>query len=320
MRIAAITFGDRETASTKFRLVDYLPFLQEKGIEVTLIPKQNVNLESLRAADAIINQKSLLSPSIGKKILSLRKPILFDIDDAIYTRSGRPYGFFTRWRLMRRLRFWTSNSSLVLAANGVLADAVRRYSNAVVVLPMGLDLNQWRPAEKDPSAPFTIGWAGAPHNLPLLEAVDPVLREIHQQFPHVQFAVYSGGKPNLTIPFQHVPFQPGSEHAFTQTLDVGLLPLVDDEMCRSKSPIKAIQYLACGVPVVGNRVGATCEILNDRNSLGVSDLNDWVSALKRLIMDPQSAKKMGRNGRAFAKSYHDRAFLAGQLYQHLVKL
>lgn len=320
MRIAAITFGDRETASTKFRLVDYLPFLQEKGIEVALIPKQNVSLESLRGADAIINQKSLLSPTIGKKIVSLGKPILFDIDDAIYARSGRPYGFFTRWRLMRRLRFWTSNSSLVLTANGVLADEARRYSNAVVVLPMGLDLNQWRPAEKSASALFTVGWAGAPHNLPLLEAINPALQEIHQQFPQVQFAVYSGAKPKLTIPFLHVPFQPGSEPAFTQTLDIGLLPLVDDAMCRSKSPIKAIQYLACGVPVVGNRVGATCEILNDRNSLGVCNLNDWVSALKHLIMNPDSARKMGGNGRAFAKSYHDRSFLAEQLYQHLVNL
>jgi len=60
-----------------------------------------------------------------------------------------------------------------------------------------------------------------------------------------------------------------------QSLDIGLLPLNDDEYSRGKSPIKAIQYLACGIPVVGNIFGGASEILNAENSIAVNSDQEW---------------------------------------------
>ena len=79
-----------------------------------------------------------------------------------------------------------------------------------------------------------------------------------------------------------------------------------------KSPIKAIQYLACGVPVVGNAVGATAEILNDRNSIAASRDDEWISALETLINDRQRMVSLGKAGREFAEKHHDIRITAAQ--------
>jgi len=88
-------------------------------------------------------------------------------------------------------------------------------------------------------------------------------------------------------------------------LDIGLLPLVDEDHARGKSPIKSIQYCACAVPVVGNVVGATAEILSDTNSIAVTSDAEWVEALVALCADPQRRETMGNAGRSVAETQHD---------------
>lgn len=320
MRLAVLTFGSRETASTKYRIVSYLSYFKRQGWVIDLIQKHDLSKketwEILRNADVIINQKCLISTRIGKKIFALGKPILFDIDDAIYTRTGKSYGWLTRIRINRRMRFWFTRSHRILVANHFLADAMRQFNSQVTLLPMGLDLEEWKPSKKSAAdSTITIGWAGAPNNIPLLESLNSVFEKVKAKHPQVELAIFSGAVPNLSVPFTHVPFKPGKEASFTQKLDIGLLPLVDDEGCQSKSPIKAIQYLACSVPVIGNRFGATNEILNDENSLAVLTEQDWLDAIDLLIADREKAQQIGRKGRAFVLNHHNRDQLANDFLE-----
>ncbi|MBT4445277.1 MAG: glycosyltransferase, partial [Waddliaceae bacterium] len=202
------------------------------------------------------------------------------------------------------IRFWLKNSDTVVAANCYLKKYADRYRDKACVIPMAIDFDTWKPIKRNDDD-IVIGGAGAPNNLYHLKRLEAVLSTILKKHPRVSFRVFSGKKPDLAVPFSYTPFVPGTEHFFTQELDIGLLPLSEDDFSKGKSPIKAIQYLACGVPVVGNIFGATHEILNKENSIAVENDEEWISALETLIQQRSLAKTMGECGRRYVLSIND---------------
>jgi glycosyltransferase involved in cell wall biosynthesis len=82
------------------------------------------------------------------------------------------------------------------------------------------------------------------------------------------------------------------------TCDVGVYPLADDEWSRGKCGFKAIQFMACGVPVVAAAVGVNREIIEDGvNGFLASTDDEWVEKLGRLLADRELRRRFGAAGR-----------------------
>jgi glycosyltransferase involved in cell wall biosynthesis len=322
--VLAITIADPETGSTKYRVSQYRDLLSAHGMHLDLVHRRAPTRQlkaALARADIVINQKCLLSPWIGRHVWQRTDRVLFDFDDAIYTRPGRPYGALTGLRVRWGLRYWLRRARVTVVANEYLARYARQYSRRVEVIPMGLDLSVWRPAEPRIDDRVVIGWAGAPVNLPLVEGLAPVLGELRRRHPNVEFRIYCGRPPQGDLPFEHVPYAPGTEPEFVRGLDIGLLPLVDEEHSRGKSPIKSVQYLACGIPVVGNVMGATAEICTPENSIAVGHgANEWLAALSRLVEDRELRRRLGTVGRAHVSANFSAATNGLRLAELLVEL
>ncbi|MBT3285776.1 MAG: glycosyltransferase [Victivallales bacterium] len=301
MNVLAITIADPETGSTKYRVHQYRDLLAENGMSLATVRRHAPREEFLARvaeADVVLNQKCLLGSRRGRCIWRRTNRVLFDFDDAIYTRPGRPRSLPTRLRVYLRMRYWLRRSMVVVAANEYLATYARRFARRVEVIPMGLDLDAWSPAAEKLAGRVVVGWAGAPVNLPRIESLGPALQRVVRRHPNVEFRVYSGGCPQLPFPFTHVPYAPGTEPEFVRQLDIGLLPLTDEEHSRGKSPIKSIQYLACGVPVVGNVMGATHEICTPDSTIAVGQgTAEWESAICSLVEDPERRRRLGAAGR-----------------------
>jgi len=318
MNVLFLINRDLFESSTQYRIAQYAEFLQTRGVAIEFIKRDDLDfslVKRIRGFDLVFNQKCLMRCSLARQILANSHRTIFDFDDAIYTRHGRPYSLVTAFRVRRRLHLWLKHADLVTTANQVLARYARQFTSSVTVIPMAIDLDHWKPALKNDGTTVTIGWTGAPVNVPYLERLDPVLTVILRKYPFVKLAVSSGQKPSLNCPFEYHPFQPGAEPEFVRRLDIGLLPLPHDEFGEGKSPIKAIQYLACGVPVVGNVFGATAEILNDTNSIAVSAEQEWIDALERLINDRPRIKSLGQTGRQFVLQYHNNKLIGEQLFK-----
>jgi glycosyltransferase involved in cell wall biosynthesis len=102
------------------------------------------------------------------------------------------------------------------------------------------------------------------------------------------------------------------EIADLQAIDIGVYPLPLDEWVTGKSGLKAIQYMAFGLPVVASDVGMTPRIVRDgETGLLVHTEAEWVEALETLIRNPVRRRHLGEAGRrdAVAK-YSTRAVAA----------
>jgi glycosyltransferase involved in cell wall biosynthesis len=318
LRIFALTFGGPDSASTQYRVLQYAGSFAAAGIELHHAPaSQFTDWSSLATYDAVLLQKTLLS---GSKLKALRKHsrrLLYDADDLIWLSPQKKHHWITRLRIESRLRGIAKSADLCVAANQVIAADLRARGAAPVVIPMALCGAQWRPADR-PAGPVTIGWSGSPKNLPFLQGILSELIAVQNRFPEVIFAIHSGVDPKFAgLRFRHVPFRPNEEPQTVGQFHIGLLPLPDDPFARGKSPIKALQYFACGVATVGTPIGATNELLeHGKNALCVNRPADWGEHLARLITDAATRDAIAAAGRQTFALKHDAARVFGQLRGH----
>jgi glycosyltransferase involved in cell wall biosynthesis len=74
------------------------------------------------------------------------------------------------------------------------------------------------------------------------------------------------------------------------------MPLVDDGFTRGKCAYKALQYMACGLPVVASDVGVTREWIEQSGSGSVVRGGEWAVALGRYLADSTLRERTGRKG------------------------
>jgi glycosyltransferase involved in cell wall biosynthesis len=308
MEIFALTNGDVSCASTLYRLLQFRPLMERDGITFDYATAHDFTaFERLRRADVVVIQKHLLPPERIAPIRRHSQRLVYDIDDTIWHSPGtQPHGWMMRQRKLQELRALARSADLCIAANHVIArDLNEAGARRIRVLPMALDPSEWHRHEH-PDEGLVVGWTGSPGNLRYLRAILPDLLEAQTRWPDLVFRVHSGGYPDLPgLRFDYLPFVQAGEPRAVSQFDIGLLPLPEEPFARGKSPIKTLQYFACGVAVTGIPVGATGEIMVDEvNSLYIDAGRDWLTALQMLVEDAALRREIAMAGLSQFTRHH----------------
>jgi glycosyltransferase involved in cell wall biosynthesis len=83
--------------------------------------------------------------------------------------------------------------------------------------------------------------------------------------------------------------------------DIGLYPRRLDLMGRTS--IKVLEYMACGVPVIGFHVGEMRTVVDGKAGVVVETAEAFAAALATLAKDPRQRSRLGRNGRKIAAAF-----------------
>lgn len=308
MRVLALTFGDANQASSKYRVYQYIERVRSLNIDIEpRLATGFADWPALAKYDAVLVQKKLFSIGTVKRLRALARKLIYDIDDAIWHPHAKPHSFLTDLRTQMRLKAIVSAADLTIVANEVLAEYLGRWSNNVRVLPMALDERVWLPRDpREFSDGLCVGWAGHPVNLPYLEAIEPALARVQDKLPHVTFRILCGQPPSFRqLRFEHMPFKPESEPAAIRSFDIGLLPLPGGAFAEAKSPIKGLQYMASAVATILTPAGVTRTMFSDRETgLFATDINGWEGALAQLLEDSEFRQSIGLNARRAFEEQH----------------
>jgi glycosyltransferase involved in cell wall biosynthesis len=340
LRVLALASYPIEAAATRYRIAQYVPRLAAHGIEVELQPFFSSDafailyerglwwqktrglltalarslrlLRQAARADVVWVQREAmpLGPPILEWLLSQgwRKPLLLDLDDATFV----PYVSPTYGRWIRPLKWFGKTdrliawASLVIAGNRHIADYVRARGKPVVLLPTIVDTDRFRP-KAAPSDPPVLGWIGSHSTFRYLKAILPVLEELGRRFTF-RLLIVGGTEPVRlrTVEVENRRWTLEREIEDFRSLDIGLYPLFEDEWARGKSGLKAIQYMAVGIPTVASAVGAVAEIIEDGvTGFLVRSPEEWYARLRALLENPTLRQQMGRAAREVAvRRYH----------------
>lgn len=192
----------------------------------------------------------------------------------------------------------------VSCGNRYLLDYTGKHNPHAILNPTTIDTESWHnpdqvPVGMDRGEMVVIGWTGSHSTLKYLDIVAPLLLKIESNFPHVQIMIIADRKPRLRLnSFLFLPWNEETEIQDLTKIDIGIMPLPDDEWSKGKCGFKALQYMALGKPVVASAVGVNTSIIQDGvNGFLCSKLDDWDGALTTLIKDKGLRTQMGRNGR-----------------------
>jgi hypothetical protein len=289
MRLLILTFGDQNCASTLFRWIKYIPDFEAAGWVVEWAKAKDFkDYERLIQFDVVVIQKTLLRASQFKQIRKRAKRLIYDVDDRIWLNPHRKHSWWTQWRVNQRIKTIVKGADLVLAANQVLMKDMSDFgAKNVKWLPMALDEKDWKTeAIKKREGTVVIGWAGAPVNLKYLNQIEKALCTVKENYNEVAFKIYSGQRPKFIHfkDYEYIEYQPGTESSVVKTFDIGLLPLPDDDFANGKSPIKAIQYLACGAMVVASDTRSARGVLGKVSGVNyLKTWEEWNEALLKVV-------------------------------------
>jgi L-malate glycosyltransferase len=236
----------------------------------------------------------------------LARALIYDIDDNVHLGQQIDDRINPN-RLLRYLKGKSKPITLMRTADYVIASSpfleetakeLNRKGRAVYITS-SVDVDHFRPRTRRPDNPrCVIGWTGTFSSQPFIDAIAPMLRKLGEthafEFRIVGNFDYSMPGVDLRV----VRFDKAREIADLEHFDIGIYPLVDDPFVYGKSGLKAIVYMAMGLPVVGSDIGTTPLVIRDgENGFLVRTEKDWLEALKRLIDDPDLRRRMGEQAR-----------------------
>jgi len=330
LKVLALTRYGRAGASSRIRFLQFLPHLEQQGVFVDVAPllrdayltrlyagagramteiaidylRRISQLFKVKQYDLLWIEKELfpdLPPWVETWLNRLGIRYVVDYDDAIfhnYDLSRNPL----RRCLAGKIDSVMRSASVVVCGNQYLAERAQRAgSKAVEILSTVVDLDRYSVRPTGSSSIVTIGWIGSPATAKYLSLVAPLLKLLAEKFPLKLCVV--GANPEMEgVEVVSRQWSELSEVGDIQSFDIGIMPLEDSPWERGKCGYKLIQYMACGIPVVGSPIGVNQEIVrHGQNGYLASTPDEWGGALSDLIADSVRRTHMGTVGRGLVE-------------------
>lgn len=315
-KILFLTISGPKGASARYRAYQFVPFLEEAGFAVEAAPprwrrtglmrffarrtEESELLAKAAAAEVVVIQKRLLSRGFIRRLTAAGTPYVFDFDDAIFTSARGPRSLPTQLRVIARLTSTLRGAACAIAGNEYLAEYARAFARRVDVLPTSVDVRRYAVKDSYATPSLDLGWVGSQVTFPYLNLLQPVLSRLSAQLPGLRLTVVADqdyAMPGVSV--RNVRWNEDTEAATISSFDIGLMPLDDSPWTRGKCSLKALQYMAAGVPAVCSAVGANLDILeNGMDGFLCTTHDEWRDTILRLAADPELRRAVGRRGRA----------------------
>ena len=269
------------------------------------------NLRRARDADVVVLHRGVVpfSPwqraTFERQLARLNPHLVYDFYDAIWLQRQDAHAG-TQSRLARwmhppdKVEQIIRLARVVTVSNELLAEYARAQHPDVRLIPMLLETGDYDGIEPVGAAVPVLGWMGNRYQLPRLMSLAPALQELAKSHEFVLRVVAAERveMPGVRVESLTHPWSPESERQDLAALDIGLLPLEDNEHDRGKSPLKLLQYSAAGLPLVATPVGIDLELFKPGETfLPARSEDEWVAALRRLIDDSGLRTRLGGSAR-----------------------
>jgi len=332
MRVLALVPSVYDTSpGQRYRLEQWEPLLRERDVEITYAPFESEELHAtvyaqgrfveklklvtralrrrssllgnLKAYDLvyIFRETALLGPAFFERLIHRSGvPFVFDFDDAVFVSYKSPSnGYLSYLKFAGKTETSCRLAAHVMAGNPYLATYARRVNQNVSIIPTTIDTDKYKPLAYDrKSRPIVIGWTGSYSTVQHLDTLRETLKKLAGQ---TTFRLRVIGTPSYQIEgidVEAMPWCANTELEDLSKIDIGIMPLPDDNWSKGKCGLKALQFMALGIPTVCSPVGVNTDIIQDNeNGMLAASEEEWIKKLSMLLESPERREQLGRAGR-----------------------
>ncbi len=297
------------------------------------IENGEIVIERVRDGDVVVIQRDFPREfNACEKIIEIaraeKKTVIFELDDLLFflpdnhpDRRSPAHGY----SLLPMLQV-LMEADLVTVSTERLREFALNYNDNVVVLPNCFNDNIWQlkppVLKKMDDGPLTIGYMGGNSHKSDIEYLTPVFLDLINRYPQkIQLQFWGVQPPSILASYAQVRWSLASVNNYTdfavffqsQTADIFVAPLMDDDFNQAKSPIKFFEYSALGAPGVFSRLDTYSNtITHGYDGLLALSLDEWASCLNHLIMDSELRYHLASNAQ---KTIRDNWLLSKNAYQ-----
>ena len=349
MRVLALVPSIKDTSpGQRYRIEQWEPLLGERGVEITFEPFESEELHAnlykpgmlarklrlvagalrrrfkhlKRVKDFdvvyIFREAALLGPPVFEKLVHQSGvPIVFDFDDAVFVSYRSPSnGYLSYLKFAGKTKTICRMSAHVMAGNPYLADYARQVNDNVTIIPTTIDTDKYQPFPRTSSVDLpVIGWTGSHSTVQHLDTIRGALQKLAQQVP---FRLRVIGTPSYKLDNVEVEssiWRSETELQDLSNIDVGVMPLPNDAWSKGKCGLKALQFMALGIPTICSPVGVNTEIIHDdQNGLIADSEDEWVEKMARLLRSNELRERLGQAGRTTVEEKYSARTQAPRVY------
>jgi glycosyltransferase involved in cell wall biosynthesis len=228
------------------------------------------------------------------------RAMVYDIDDLVYLSEAksRANRLIAALKGRKKPIYLMKVSDHVITCTPYLDSFVRKLNPRTTDISSTINTDLYRPRSdyQLKNGELVLGWSGSHSTSRYLHLLEPVLRRLQQE--GIRFRLLVMGDPAFRmegIPVEALPWKEDYEVEVIQRFDIGLYPLPDEQWVYGKSGLKALQYMAAGVPTIATAIGANFRIIEDGISgYLVKTEDEWYTRILALARDPSLRERIGR--------------------------
>ncbi|MFG0250392.1 MAG: hypothetical protein ACF8OB_16020 [Phycisphaeraceae bacterium JB051] len=270
-------------------------------------------LSQLKQFDAIWWHRHLITfPHLGR-LRKMSRRLVFDFDDPVYY-SSKNAGSNSQSRQYRFSKL-LKQCDATLPASRYLQALADPFCSMSPIFPMAIDMPSDVCPQRNEKGEVELLWLGSSSTQIYLQQIRPALESLGQTHPNIKMRLVAHEPMafgNLTVDFRRWSEQ--QQEQALRECHIGLCPMPDTTWTRGKCPFKVIQYMAYGMPWVGDKVGENVTSASGSDGLAtglcVDSIAGWIDAIQTLAADCPKRQSMGQAGIEYVRKQHDRMKLA----------
>lgn len=240
----------------------------------------------------------------------LAKKVVFDIDDMTFLGHASKANRFLQWlKGSSKPIYLMKKADHVITCTPKLDAVARQFNPNTTDISSTINTETYK-ARVDYSIGemVTLGWSGSHSTSPYLHLLDRVFQELKTD--GLKFNLLVIGDATFTLPgidVEAIPWNLDTEVQDLARIDIGLYPLPDEEWVYGKSGLKALQYMALGIPTIATAIGANFRIITDgENGFLVKPGNHdgWKQRILQLANDMPLREKTGTLARRTVEEHY----------------
>ena len=175
----------------------------------------------------------------------------------------------------------------------------RRARAASLLVPTAVDHRAYAEQSSSPHDKLTFGWIGSSATAHYLQTIAAELEELCNSLPaRLRLIGVERHRLQMLPTSSLSEWSEDTEIEQLAACDIGLAPLSDGPWERGKCGLKAIQYMAIGIPVLAADVGVLPTIVqHGETGFIYRDGAEFAHYARQLADDPELRRRMGAAGR-----------------------
>lgn len=243
-----------------------------------------------------------LGTSMYERIYRLfARRLIYDIDDlAFMGKTTQANSLVAPLRGPEKYFYLMRVADHVITCTPHLDALVRKFNDRTTDISSTINTAKYIPIESYTNARrIVLGWSGSHSTVPYLRLLESVLRRLRAEHDFKLLVIGTATFAIDGVEVEAFPWCEATEVDDLRRIDIGLYPLPNEEWVLGKSGLKALQYMALGIPTVATAIGANFRVIEDGVSgFLVSTDEEWQSRLSRLMGDPLLRQRIGAAARA----------------------